>query len=69
MTPSEKTASVYAKLHENRYEHIFRARRERDLITMVYALTRDDNWLKFFTIFGSFGFGFAIGVAMTIIAQ
>ena len=31
---------IYAKLHENRYEHVIRARRERDLETRVYELER-----------------------------
>lgn len=31
MTPHEKIAAVYAKLHENRFEHVEQARRARDM--------------------------------------
>jgi hypothetical protein len=31
---------IYAKLHETRFEHVTRARRERDLETRVYELER-----------------------------
>lgn len=35
MTPHEKIAAVYAKLHENRYAHVEIARRERELLSQV----------------------------------
>ncbi len=31
---------IYAKLHETRFEHVTRARRERELETRVYQLER-----------------------------
>ena len=57
MTPHEKTAVIYAKLHATRYEPIEQARRARTMQAEIYDLRRllmkssaRDKALVFFVI-------------------
>ena len=40
MTPAEKTAEIYRKLHETRFEHVEQARRARDTQAELVVVTQ-----------------------------
>ena len=53
MTPAERTAAVYAKLHKDRELHIEQARRARDMQAVLYRKSQTIQLLlnRYFDIF------------------